>query len=1369
MKQDASYTLTVTDTVSGNVLEEGVHYTQQITSENGTGADGNPTSDGSQLGTVTVTITGIPENGYAGTREVTFKVTPAVRVTLEDGTETEYLKISEAFASVHEGQTATITLFHDVEVESGKSITVSGTIELVGGDYTISGTRSYYRKGSATGLFHISSGASLTVQSGTIRNVVSVDNAYNSSYCITVDGGALTVNGGSIMALHEGSQMTMGIYATGGTVEIHGGSVYAEDLSPDIWGVGYGIAVYGGTIVISEGRIEGNACGLYVAEGTASLSGGTFAGLDSRVYALDSSVGAVGTLLVNGYVYYDGEEAEGTPAYGVNSTETYLPAGPFTVGLCMEHNYGDCSDTGTGVHTYVCGYCGKENAESHNWGGWSNDEASGKHIHICTDCGATENGDHNWDSSGNCTDCTAQAPVSVSRDGGRTANYYSSIEEAWAAAKELSNGDTQTTLTLLQNVTVSATLTVESGDDIILTSAEGTEYSLSGDVYNRESGLINVSGGTFMLQGGIIENGENGTNAVAVNGGLFILDGGTAVARASGESGVCVYNGGAADLRSGSASGYNGAAIVDGGSATISGGTYTGTSAAILLRNVDSTLKSILEQDMAYYSGSDIIAENLITDLTGRSLTGTVTVGKCEHSYSVWTANEDGKTHSGTCVVCGDSISADHSWGENGKCTAEGCTAQAVASVTVNDGKSAYYPTIEEAWQAAKNMTGTATVTLLADAVVTSSLTVEDSEEIIFTGKSADGVVHTLSSDMLGYQGVIAVNGGSLILLDGNIKPCSMGYGLNVKGGSFIMQDGSIVGSYWALVAEAGSVTIEGGTIDAGRGYGLMVYKDAPVTVTLSGGTYIGGSGGNYAVGGSGSVGAYLANGYAYKQGDTWVNDTTVTELTGTVTVEEAPLQNVSISPATTTITYGDTAPTLTATAVQPEGSTNNVTYQWYLDGEEIAGTTGETYTPDKLDVGEYSYTCTATVDGYSLPGTVAIVTVNRASIENATVTLTGTSFEYLGGTLEIGVQSVMLNGVKLTWGTDYIYSGSTGEAAKTYTVTVEGKGNYTGTATAEWEIYPRELTVGGWMIEKVYDGTADIALDSTEFQLDFGYPWYGQDDDVKLDASGVTAQFSDAAAGEEKVITYTGEFTLTGGDADNYILKKQPAFLTGTITQRKITVTPDEGQKRGYGQAMPVLTYTITGDGMAEGESLTGALACDTGDGAVGKYEITQGTLTATENYDLTFTDGVMFEITAVEDVISVDVTWGAMEFTYTDGAWNPETHTYGDGGWTATDDRDQITVTNKGNTNVTVSYLYVQTNEEVFGSFMEMGEDGESRKLLDTSNPIALPAGETKTTWLSLLGHPGDNFIGTHELGTVTVTIGSGTTKNDPIGGGE
>ena len=33
--------------------------------------------------------------------------------------------------------------------------------------------------------------------------------------------------------------------------------------------------------------------------------------------------------------------------------------------------------------------------------------------------------------------------------------------------------------------------------------------------------------------------------------------------------------------------------------------------------------------------------------------------------------------------------------------------------------------------------------------------------------------------------------------------------------------------------------------------------------------------------------------------------------------------------------------------------------------------------------------------------------------------------------------------------------------------------------------------------------------------------------------------------------------------------------------------------------------------------------------------------------------------------DIVSVTITWGDLDFTYTDGAWDPKTHTYKDGSW--------------------------------------------------------------------------------------------------------
>lgn len=55
----------------------------------------------------------------------------------------------------------------------------------------------------------------------------------------------------------------------------------------------------------------------------------------------------------------------------------------------------------------------------------------------------------------------------------------------------------------------------------------------------------------------------------------------------------------------------------------------------------------------------------------------------------------------------------------------------------------------------------------------------------------------------------------------------------------------------------------------------------------------------------------------------------------------------------------------------------------------------------------------------------------------------------------------------------------------------------------------------------------------------------------------------------------------------------------------------------------------------------------------------------------------------TAAEDTVDIDVSWGAMEFTYT-AAWNPSTLAYDPGSWTASG--NTVTVTNNG-TEVTIA----------------------------------------------------------------------------------
>ncbi len=115
----------------------------------------------------------------------------------------------------------------------------------------------------------------------------------------------------------------------------------------------------------------------------------------------------------------------------------------------------------------------------------------------------------------------------------------------------------------------------------------------------------------------------------------------------------------------------------------------------------------------------------------------------------------------------------------------------------------------------------------------------------------------------------------------------------------------------------------------------------------------------------------------------------------------------------------------------------------------------------------------------------------------------------------------------------------------------------------------------------------------------------------------------------------------------------------------------------------------------------------------------------------------------------ISVDIIWSALDFTYSDGAWNPEKHTYEGGDWsTNTSDGNMISVENKGEAEVTVTFSYTPTNSAVSGSFTD--EAGKAIK-----SPVRLPAKETSDARLILAGKPDQNLENA-EIGTVTITLG-------------
>ena len=115
---------------------------------------------------------------------------------------------------------------------------------------------------------------------------------------------------------------------------------------------------------------------------------------------------------------------------------------------------------------------------------------------------------------------------------------------------------------------------------------------------------------------------------------------------------------------------------------------------------------------------------------------------------------------------------------------------------------------------------------------------------------------------------------------------------------------------------------------------------------------------------------------------------------------------------------------------------------------------------------------------------------------------------------------------------------------------------------------------------------------------------------------------------------------------------------------------------------------------------------------------------------------------------IISVDITWGELSFTYSDGTWNPDTHEYDGEGWTVDEEGgNSIKVENTGNTDVNVTYEYKAEETGITGSFT----DGEN----PVSAPVSLPENGSSTVYLILAGKPEQN-LDHAKIGSVTVTIG-------------
>ena len=184
-------------------------------------------------------------------------------------------------------------------------------------------------------------------------------------------------------------------------------------------------------------------------------------------------------------------------------------------------------------------------------------------------------------------------------------------------------------------------------------------------------------------------------------------------------------------------------------------------------------------------------------------------------------------------------------------------------------------------------------------------------------------------------------------------------------------------------------------------------------------------------------------------------------------------------------------------------------------------------------------------------------------------------------------------------------------------TVTIHAAGEATITATAAetanyqqsaasytLRVSPKGVTITGLQAEsKTYDGTAAAVITGTP-----ALSGLMAGDDVTVDAARAAAAFADADAGTGKTVLLSG-YALTGADAANYTLIAQPTGITADITKAAITVTPDAGQGKTYGEDEPTLTFTVSAAANGESPAFDGALTRVSGENA-DSYAIAIGSL---------------------------------------------------------------------------------------------------------------------------------------------------------------
>ena len=361
---------------------------------------------------------------------------------------------------------------------------------------------------------------------------------------------------------------------------------------------------------------------------------------------------------------------------------------------------------------------------------------------------------------------------------------------------------------------------------------------------------------------------------------------------------------------------------------------------------------------------------------------------------------------------------------------------------------------------------------------------------------------------------------------------------------------------------------------------------------------------------------------------------------------------DVARKDVTATMIAGIPAQTYTGSAIQPKPAVT--------DGAALSEGTDFSYSYDANTDVATGGKVTITGQGNYKGTADKTFTISPKNINGATINLTSASLPYTGLEQTVSITSVTLTGWTITAG-DYDIVGNSDKATNvgSTTLTIQGKGNYTGTATTTWKITAIDPVLANFDVTptlpaaQTYDGahkTVTVVPKSgvngmgtvkVYYEATAGIT-YSKSETAPTDVGTykVTASVAAGSNYNAKDID-VGTLTIskaTGGTLAAYNFQQKYTDLTAK------TITPDysdlpAGQTWTYSTPTPTTTGTAAVTGTSIGAD-TGVLSYTLTAGA--KDNTVKWTVTISSHNYADFTKDVTLTLTDKDDQAALTLTGG-------------------------------------------------------------------------------------------------------------------------------